>query len=294
MRAAVIDIGSNSLRYLDGDVTPAGLQQYQKLRETTRLAENMDATGRLSPAGIQASLAVLADFSLRAQKEGIPAYAYATSAVRDAQDGREFAQNVYEQTGIPVEILSGEQEARYALMGIPFTADGLMDIGGGSFQIACRSWIKSMPCGCVRARDFLRQQGLDQAPLARQQHAINGWMDARMPQQLPVGYRFAGVGGSITTLAALCLGLLEYDPKRLRGTAITREKLAMQLESLFEAGSQRKNHPLLAKRHDVIIPGGMVLARLMELTQAEAVLPSDGDGLEGYLMALAQKKAGCV
>lgn len=292
MRAAVIDIGSNSLRYLDGEVSGQGLRQYRKLRETTRLAEGLDATGYLSAVGIRESLRVLAVFSRLAGEAGIPAYAYATSAVRDARDGESFAQRVLQEAGLPVEILTGEQEARYALLGTGSLAPALVDIGGGSFQVIGSQGAVSAPCGCVRGRDFLLAAGLAGAPLAQQQAGINAWMADHIPGALPQAQSLAGVGGSITTLAALCLGLKEYDPARLCGVPLTRERIHAALICLYQAGEARREHPLLQKRHDVILPGGMILLRLMELAGAERILPSDADGLEGYLMELGRRDKG--
>jgi len=279
--AAVIDVGSNSVRYMEA--VPAGGPAFFKQLRTTRLAEGLDQTDRLSDASMARSLAAIGEFAAMAREKGLPLYAYATSAVRDALNGPDFVALVQEKCGVTLAVLSGGEEARMAYLGaLGEAGGGLMDVGGGSAQIMTPGFQMSWPIGCVRASEAAA--GLD-LPEARARLAR--WMDARGVFAGPAFVspaRWVGVGGTITTLAAFSLDLTAYDPLAIARAAFTPESLWALIDRIWAMGPAREAHPILRPRHDVICCGAMVAAELMKRFGIAELFVSDADGMEGFLL----------
>lgn len=129
---AVIDIGSNSIRYAAG-------RNGKKLVITTRLGSGLAQTGRLDEERMEKSISVISALASNARHSGYIPFAYATSAVRDASNKAEFVNRLKQKCGITVDVLSGEREAQYAFEAACNSSDGcsaLIDIGGASMQIA--------------------------------------------------------------------------------------------------------------------------------------------------------------
>ncbi len=273
-KRAAIDIGSNSIRYLG----PNG----ERRLITTRLAEGLINTKRLSDASIERSIAALEQLKALATEQGAEPFAYATSAVRDARFGtRELFLEKAERI-MPVRVLSGEEEAEFALLGAGVEEDeGLIDIGGGSCQLVTEGFAFSAPIGCVRAKDictaesdgtfesmrnavFKRCEGLFLFPRIR----IPKWV---------------GVGGTITTLGALSLSLTEYDADAVDKSVLTLERIEELAQGLCSmSDEERRKNPLLIKRHDVIVPGALVLLYAMQGMNIRYLRPRQADGLDGY------------
>lgn len=273
---AIIDIGSNSVRFgiyslEDGRVSSRGHALF-----TTRLGAELPVTGRLPESAKARTLAVISELALRARSEGIEAFAYATSAMRDAVDGAEFARELTKMCGVPVEILSGEMEAECALLGATNGEGGLIDIGGASAQLCSEGFAMSFPAGCVRLKTALPE-----------------WNDARLRELMTPLFRFPRIrldwfaaGGTATTLAALRLGLSDFDRGRVHGARLTRLDIAELMRRLEEIGDKRSAVPLLRERHDVILYGASMLAFIMDGLSAESVTVSVSDGMEGYFLKL--------
>ncbi|MDO5112721.1 MAG: hypothetical protein Q4E65_10485, partial [Clostridia bacterium] len=257
----IIDIGSNSIRSMQVD--HQGVFHGKRL-VTTRLATGLDKTGRLAPACIEASVKAIADFVKAARDAGGEAYAYATSAVRDADNREEFLQAVRDACGVSVDVLTGEEEARYALLGAG--AQGLVDIGGGSAQIVTDGFAQSWPIGCVRAAELQTRDAIE----ARCKSLF------RFPRLLVP--RWAGAGGTLTTLAALQLGLDAYDADKVGNASLTLSDIEALIDRLIAMGDARAAHPLLTKRHDVIIPGAIVACFILRGMGIPRLFITDADG----------------
>lgn len=277
MQAAVIDIGSNSIRYMEANITPQGVFCLCKQLKTTRLASNIADTGYLSQQSMEKSLEAIKFFSDIAQQKQIPCYAYATSAVRDAKNREEFLEMVYKYCSLNVDVLSGQQEAQFALEGIQTNVDGLIDIGGGSIQLVTSICRESRPVGCVRMKDYFSDLNPSQT-----QNAVFALQHAQQWPQLQC-IRWAGVGGTITTLAALAADLHSYDAQIVSRTILHPSLLADLIQKLIEMGNARQYHPLLLNRHDTILYGAYSLQYLMKHLQIQQIVASDCDGMEGYL-----------
>lgn len=288
---AIIDIGSNSIRYAE----EAGGRLPRKEIFTTRLGSGLMRTGRLMDETMERSLSVLKELGARARAGGFVPRAYATSAVRDALNGHEFADRVGRECGIPVDILTGEQEARYAYLGaVGENAAGsaMLDIGGASMQVVTDEFGVSFPAGCVRCGDIVREAlGVPDCDTDRagQRAEVIRWMDSVWELPDLRFTRLVGVGGTITTLAALKAGLTEFSVEKVNAAVLAPDDVERLILRLAEMGGARKEHPLLRARHDVILYGAYIFHHAMELLGAEKACVSCSDGMEGYLKVISRE-----
>ena len=282
-RFVVIDIGSNSIRYFCAAVTPQGVAAFAPKRLiTTRLAEGILKSGSLQDAAIARSVLAIEQFLALAAEHGAEVvYAYATSAVRDAKNRTAFLELVKKRCNIQIDVLSGEEEARFAYLGATGGSGGLIDIGGGSAQVITPLAAYSFPIGCVRAKELCVNQGQDEIP-----QIIHTWLDQTIQNTLGnvAKTRWTGVGGTITTLGALQSGLTTYDSLRVNRETLTQDSVRALYQTLLGMGEARKEHPLLFERHDIILFGALILLELMEQLNLHTLNVSDADGMEGYLV----------
>ena len=276
MRYAVIDIGSNSVRLLlwaDGS--------FYKKTNTTRLGEGIALSPRLLPAAIERSAQAVAEFCREAAgADGI--FAFATAAVRRAENGAEFVARVKELCGIDVDVISGEREAELGLFGALEGRDGgIIDVGGASTEVTVGVGGKvvyavSADIGAVRLRGLC---GEDRAALeARIADAL------RVYGEIPRAPMTA-VGGTATSLAALEYGVEPYDPACIHGKTLTRAEVLKWADKLLSMPQEER---LLLKgmdkrRADILGGAALLLARVMERAGAESIRISERDNLEGYL-----------
>lgn len=286
MRIAIIDIGSNTVRLgivhripssqRDLFVCPEGKKLF-----TARLGEGLVGTGRLQESSMERAISAISGFYEKTKEMGIPAYAYATSAVRDALNREYFLTRLYTRCPVPVEILDGTTEGRLAYLGAGGCGT-LIDIGGGSAQIVTATGSISRPTGCVRARD-LRADGTPEEIYA----TLLPWLKENWEDVPPVAAPFVGVGGTITTLGALLAGQSTFDGQHL--ATLMPENLSSLLRTLYIQMKQGTSIPLLGKRQEVILQGGCILRFLMERLSLTTLTPVDRDGLEGYAAYLFSK-----
>ena len=281
MKAAVIDIGSNSVRLMlwaDGKVL-------FKTLKTTRLGEGMAFSPFLKAEAVERTANAVAEFALQAKTEGAEQiFAYATEAVRSARNGADLLTCVKERSGIDVEVLSGETEAKLGLYGaLGKSSDGgMIDVGGASTEVCFREkgelvFSVSIPLGAIRLFDLCRD---DRALL---QESITPYLNAlnEAPKKLPV----FGVGGTATTIASVCLKLETYSPASVQGFRIKSEELqALSAKLLSLPAEERVKLPGMdARRADIIGGGAFLLASVLEKLGRDELIVSDSDNLEGYL-----------
>ena len=299
MKLIVFDIGSNTVRTarVTDSEDGAALVSHKRVY-TTRLAEGLAETGLLSQSRMFQSLLVIRSVHTEAIEQGFFSYAYATSAVRDAENGRAFIDRVEDIIGVGhAKILTGEEEALFAQRGAdPEGTRTIVDIGGGSTQVVRAGFRESWPIGCVRAKDLAPQNELQEISEALRP-ILSGLfgspeLDERpdkptLPnEKLKPREDLLGVGGTITTLALLCEGQKNFVPwsgeKRIEFL-----DLCATLQMLSNLGDvERATIPLLKDRHDVILHGGVILQYLMERLHCMRVGATLNDGLDGYAMHL--------
>lgn len=275
-------MGSNSIRcqflhYAEDGV----LCGTAKRLATTHLAEGLDQSGQLSPANMARSAAAIAAFAAQARAIGVPVFAYATSATRDAGNQAEFIALVTKHAEITLDVLSGAEEARLARLGAGATA--LLDVGGGSTQLITEEFQMSYPMGCVRGKNLFEST---QGEYAARREALEARCHALM-QFPPIPLLEAvGVGGSVTTLAALHLGLKDYAREKVEGAALGLSDINSLIDHLWAMGETRRAHPLLKDRYDTILPGAIICAFVMKNAGIIRLTVSDRDGMEGYFLKL--------
>ena len=302
MRLATIDVGSNPVRLLVADVLAAASWRLVDQDQTvTRLAEGLARSGRLGEAPMARTLAAVRAYVERGAGLGArDVHIVATSAVREASNGRTFAAAIEAATGRRVDVVSGETEARLTLRGVRSALGELagsmltFDIGGGSteYVLAEGDSIRSMASlrlGVVPLAERFPFPGPVDAPRYR---ALFDEIRARLDGELPAAIRTArvshlvGTAGTVTTLAALDLGLVRYDGARVQGHVLSRvavDGLAARLGRLTVA--ERAELPCLEPgRADLIVPGTAIVTVTMDLARVEHLTVSDYGLREGLLL----------
>lgn len=299
-RLAAIDLGTNTVRLLVVETSPAGWRALHEEQRVTRLGEGQAATGRLQPAPMQRTAAAVADFARRAEGAGAPdVRIVATSAVREAVNGAEFLALVRSSAGRQVRVISGDDEARLTLLGVSRGLPGLkgdfllFDIGGGSTEFVLAragraTAVVSVRLGVVELAE--RFVGAGPVDLARYE-AMAALVRARLAAGLTEAIvrhgavTLVGSAGTATTLAALDLGLEAYDATRVQGHLLTRaavERLRARLSALSLA--ERAALPCVEPgRADLIVPGAAVCLEAMDRLGFDVLMVSDRGLREGIL-----------
>ena len=308
-RVAAIDLGTNTVRLLVAEMTSgaAGWRTVLAEQRVTRLGEGVRTTGALGEAAAARTAATVVDYVARAQSAGATRVAIAaTSAVRDASNGRAFVRDLERATGIEVRIISGEDEARLTLAGIVAGLGRLpgvvvaFDIGGGSteYMLARDSALVaavSLRLGVVPlAERFPFPRPVDSARYTE----LRGVVQAQLARELPSTIATArvdtlvGTAGTVTTLAALDLGLAAYDPARVQGHVLTRaaiERQRRRLNALDVAG--RAALPCLEPgRADLIVAGVAIVEATLDHLGAEQLTVSDWSLREGLVVELTARE----
>lgn len=296
--AAAVDIGSNSVRLL---VVGAAGEELCREMQITRLAEGVDQSGRLAPAAMARTLAVLQRYGELTRRFGVERLRVTgTSAARDAQNRDEFFERVREALGSLPELLSGQDEAALAFAGAtagrpsrdaPFVT---LDIGGGSTELAYGTSAPerslSLDMGCVRISERFLTPG--DPPTAEQLAAAREFIRGLLARaDVEVRPRSAktwlGLAGTVTSLAARGAGLSQYDPSVTHGYVLRREQVASlhaELSRLSEV--ERASWLLEPKRAGVILGGSIILLEVMNYFELPAVTVSERDILDGLAASL--------
>jgi len=255
-RVGAVDIGTNSTRLLVADVSESGgIAEVERLLEITRLGDRVDAERRLTDEAIARVDAVLERYAARAAAlEAAPVLAVATSAVRDAQNGRGFLDAAATRHGLIPRLLTGEEEAEMTYRGVcsrQAVAAGTLicDIGGGSTELILGGPggvrdSASLDIGCVRLSE--RHLHAD-PPTPAQVDAVRVEAAAALPERLTTAERgLVGVAGTVTTLATIDMGLECEIPEAIDGHHLPAEAVerllgelaALPLESKIEAAAR--------------------------------------------------------
>jgi exopolyphosphatase / guanosine-5'-triphosphate,3'-diphosphate pyrophosphatase len=310
-RVAGIDCGTNSIRLLIADIDPerATLTDVAREMQIVRLGEGVDRTGRLSEAALDRTIGALREYAgIIKQAEPQAVRMVATSATRDAENSQEFVDRVKEVLGVAPEVVSGDEEARLSFTGATrelagATAAGcpppylVTDIGGGSTEFVLGgsggvSGARSVDIGCVRMTE--RHLHTD-PPSAAEVAAATADIDdalALVAANVPVhqAKTLVGLAGSVTTVAAIALGLAHYDPVRIHHSRVPADRVHQITGQLL--GQTRAERAAIAVMHpgrvDVIGAGALVLDRIMIRLGFAEVLVSEHDILDGIAWSLVR------
>jgi exopolyphosphatase/guanosine-5'-triphosphate,3'-diphosphate pyrophosphatase len=297
MRVATIDIGTNTVLLLvaeGGGGVP--MRAVAERATITRLGQGVDRTRALAPDAVKRTTDCLAEYADVVRETGATRVAVVgTSAMRDARGAEVVKMAVHELFGVWARVISGQEEARLtfrgALSGLPESAGDavVFDIGGGSTEVVvgraspfALSLAESFDVGSVRLTE---RHGEDVAAIAQSAREAFAKLPPVAPDAVPVG-----VAGTMTTLAAVSLGLVPYDGARVHGHVMTVEALAQGVERLARLDVEaRRNVPgMEPKRADVIVAGGHIALALLSRWGVSAVRVSD----RGVRWGLAEELAG--
>lgn len=294
MNIAVIDVGTNSTNLLVQDANGLDLA---RVVTTTRLGDSLHATKTLSVEGIARTVAAIqSHIDIARQHNASRIVITGTAACRRATNTAEFIAAVHDATGITVEVLSEKQEAEYAfagaLTGLPevLAPTLVIDIGGGSTEYTVgvleAEMSASIPFGAVTGTashtGTARPKPEDLTNLIG---AVSDELE-ELGREIPAlasPARVVGVGGTITTIAAVEIGLAEFDNDALHGFELTRDAAEDVFRTLAtETLEDRKLNPgLSADRADIIVAGCCILVATMRRLQIGAITVSTRSLLDG-------------
>jgi exopolyphosphatase / guanosine-5'-triphosphate,3'-diphosphate pyrophosphatase len=309
-RVAALDCGTNSLRLLVAEVDPGRGEMTDLARmEIVRLGQGVDQTGRLAAEALARTIGVLREYAAVIDAAAVEAVRMvATSATRDADNSAEFVGQVEEVLGIAPEVLTGTEEAMLAFTGATAELRGhpdgapflVADIGGGSTEFILgpggQHRAISVNIGCVR----LTERHLHGDPPAGHEIvAATADIDAaldRVADALPVrdARTLVGLAGSVTTVAAISMGLPGYDAGRIHHARVSAADIhAVTGDLLAQTRASRAAISVMHPgRVDVIGGGALVLDRIMQRFGFGEVLVSEHDILDGIAWSLARDGQG--
>lgn len=290
MKIAALDVGSNTVLMLVVDC--AAEQKPRVLADMariTRLGRGVDACGQLDPDSAARTLDTIAEFTNKARELGAETIVgAATAALRDAANGSEFLADVKQSTGLALEIISGQTEAQLSYLS---TQKGLgissaeklliVDIGGGSTELIRADpehplEVVSLQLGSVRLTERIIHHD---PPLASEEQTLRAFIDNLLGE---VGWdyrpaKMVGIGGTVTTLCAIQLGLERYAPESVHGYRLEAAEIRRLIGLLGSMPlEQRKQlRGMEPDRADVLFAGAVALEQVMHYFECPEVFVSD-------------------
>ena len=300
MRVAAVDCGTNSTRLL---VSDDGAQPgVERLMRITRLGQGVDASRRLDPSAMERTVEVLREYRAVMDRHGVERVrAIATSAARDAVNRDHFFEAAEAAIGVRPELLDGREEGRLSFEGATAGLDGadgpflVVDIGGGSTEFVIGTdmaeEVVSVDVGCVRVTEkFLASDPPAPEELSQAISVVHSHLDdvEREAPAIKDAKLLMGLAGTITTMAAVEIGLARYDPERIHHFVLTRDAAEDVFRTLAtEAREDRIHNPGLEEaRADVIVGGAVILVTTMRHFGFDRCLVSEADILDGLVLSL--------
>jgi exopolyphosphatase / guanosine-5'-triphosphate,3'-diphosphate pyrophosphatase len=308
VRVAVVDIGTNSTRLLIAEVDPdsGALRELVRRSQVTRLGEGVDSSGSLSSAAVSRVLDTLKDYRREMDEHDCEAnLAVLTSAVRDADNGERFAEQVREDFGLDARVLRGEEEAQLTFLGAMSGRAGegteeeptvVIDVGGGSTEFVVGSGRKagfhvSLQAGVVRMSERHIHSDPPEPPELQQLAADvrRTFLDGLPSQEREQVTRGIAVAGTATSAASIDQELDPYDPERVDGYDLQLGTIEMLLARLADMTEDKRRavvglHP---DRAPTIVAGMIVLGEALRAFALDHVEVSEHDILHGGALRLA-------
>jgi exopolyphosphatase/guanosine-5'-triphosphate,3'-diphosphate pyrophosphatase len=304
-RVAVYDCGTNTTRVLIADVVHGKVKEIERHCTITGLGRGVHGNGVLSAENIDRVYGVLQEYSKIVSQHKVDAVRLiATSASRDATNAADFAKKVSEITGCDFEIISGEQEGRLTFRGATNDVEWsestvLLDIGGGSTEIASGfpagdpEIVTSLQMGAVRTTEqFLKGDPPKAEELSQAVSIVRDEFEQikRDYPSLKKVEKFVGVAGTITTAAAVEIGLEPYDPTVVHHFILKKSAAEDVFRTLATEPltTRIKNPGLEPDRGDVIVGGLVILVAFMRALDLDECVVSEADLLDGVALATAE------
>ena len=305
-RVAAIDIGTNSTHLLVAsvDTTLGTFSIEQAEKSTTRLGERDPDSGELTSEGMQRGYETLRRFrDLAMSHEVEQIVTAATSAVREAPNGREFLQSIKDGLGIDVDLVSGPEEARLIYLGVLSGMSFgdrphlLLDIGGGSTELILADGrdaraLTSTRVGAVRLqRDFVKDDPIPPNRRSFLQAFIQGSLEPAVdkvhrrikPGEIPV---LVATSGTAMAIGALAASEDERPPLKLHGYRVSRQRLDRVVEKLvtMTPDQRRDLSPINDRRAEIIVPGALILQTTMQMLGVDEFVLSERALREGLIV----------
>jgi exopolyphosphatase/guanosine-5'-triphosphate,3'-diphosphate pyrophosphatase len=297
-RYAVIDVGTNSIKFHVAERAPAGrFRDLIDLAEVTRLGEGLDRTGRISDEAQRRTTGAIATMVEEARTRRVRAIvAVGTAGLRIAENGAAVVDAIRQRAGVTVHVISGEEESRLAYLavtaglGLPPGPVVVFDTGGGSSQFTFGHGGDveerfSVDVGAVRYTERFGLDGAVGTDGARDAMAAIADDLARIDGHPPPDV-LVGMGGAITNITAVMLGLTEYDPDRVQGALLDVGEVDRQIElyASRDAEGRRGIVGLQPKRAEVILAGACVIRTVMDKLGKQELRVSDRGLRHGVLI----------
>jgi len=296
-RYAVVDAGTNSIKFIVAEAVPGGgWRTLVDRAEITRLGEGLVPGGAIADAACERAASAVAAMAEEARALGVRAVAaVGTAGLRMASNGAQVVEAVRVRSGVAIEIIPGDEEARLAFvaaragLGLDRGALVIFDTGGGSSQFTFGHDDRiderfSVDVGAVRYTERFRlDQAVPEATLRGALAAIAAdlsRLDGRTPPEA-----LAAMGGAVTNIAAVRHGLVAYDPDVVQGTVLDRAELERQIELYRsrDAEARRGIVGLQPKRAEVILAGACIVRTVMDKLGKTRLTVSDRGLRHGVL-----------
>ena len=305
-RVAAIDIGTNSTHLLVAsvDTTLGTFSIEQAEKSTTRLGERDPDSGELTSAGMQRGYETLRRFrDLAISHDVEQIVTAATSAVREAPNGREFLQSIQDGLGMDVDLVSGPEEARLIYLGVLSGMSFgdrphlLLDIGGGSTELILADGrdaraLTSTRVGAVRLqRDFVKDDPIPPQRRSFLQAFIQGSLEPAVdkvhrrikPGEIPV---LVATSGTAMAIGALAASEDDRPPLKLHGYRVSRQRLDRVVEKLVAMTPEQRRDlsPINDRRAEIIVPGALILQTTMQMLGVDELVLSERALREGLIV----------
>jgi len=287
-----LDIGTLSVLLAVGERASDGrLVVRHEGSRVVRLGEGLAKTGRLSDEAMRRTLDAIRELAADARKRGAVLVTGAgTAAMRDAANAADLVARARREADVEIEVIDAGREAALSLAGVRtggLDADWLavVDVGGGSAEITVEvdggaPWTRSLPLGALRLAARFDERDRDAIA-----HHVSGRLPEWPSSRPATNHTPCGIGGTITTLAALDLDLTPYDPRRIEGHVLSRERIGEMRDRLAATSlSARRRDPILESgRADVIVHGAIVYEAVLDRYGWDAIEISPRGLREGLL-----------
>jgi exopolyphosphatase / guanosine-5'-triphosphate,3'-diphosphate pyrophosphatase len=296
-RYAVIDVGTNSIKFQVAERASDGFRVLIDRADVTRLGEGVEGTGRISDEAQRRTAEAIATMVEEARTLRARAIvAVGTAGLRIAENGAAVVDAIRERAGVTVHVISGDEESRLAYLavtaglGLPDGPVVVFDTGGGSSQFTFGHGQHveerfSVDVGAVRYTERFGLDGAVGADRVREAKAAIADDLSRLDGHAPPDV-LVGMGGGITNITAVMLGLAEYDPDRVQGAVLDADEVDRQIElyASRDADDRRSIIGLQPKRAEVILAGACIVRTVMDRLGSRDVRVSDRGLRHGVLI----------
>uniref|UniRef100_UPI0000683447 exopolyphosphatase n=1 Tax=Aquifex aeolicus (strain VF5) TaxID=224324 RepID=UPI0000683447 len=296
MRVASIDIGSYSVRLTIAQIKDGKLSIILERGRITSLGTKVKETGRLQEDRIEETIQVLKEYKKLIDEFKVERMkAVATEAIRRAKNAEEFLERVKREVGLVVEVITPEQEGRYAYLAVAYSLkpEGevmVVDQGGGSTEYVFGKGYKvreviSLPIGIVNLTETFFKQD---PPTEEEVKRFFEFLEKELSKVKKPVDTIVGLGGTITTLAALEYNVYPYDPQKVHGKVLTYGQIKKWFDTFKEIPSEERSkrfRQVEDRRAKVILAGIGIFLKTLEIFEKDCLIVSDWGLREGVLVS---------